>query len=379
MKITIVLGPFQPIPPAGFGAVEKIWTRLAREFAMAGHSVSLLGKGKVDGAERKHLDASGVQVRAFRGFEATGRIAVDLCKDFLYALRIAPAISRSDIVVTNSFWLPVVLTPMKRMKGKVVVHVARFPKGQMFLYRGADSIQTISHAVAHAIARQCASLGNRIAVVGYPVDTDLYCPAAGARSQSEAPLFLYVGRVHPEKGVHLLIEAFRRVASREPFARLRIVGPVSKSQGGGGDEYFEVLRSAARGLAVEFTGAVSDEHALSRLYQEASCFCYPSLAEKGEAFGLSVLEAMAAGLPCVVSKLECFEDFLKNNVNGLVFDHRAADPAQALADAMGTVLVDSKVVTSIRERARATAEQYSFARIAEAYVGLFTKVAGQSL
>ena len=52
-----------------------------------------------------------------------------------------------------------------------------------------------------------------------------------------------MGRVHPEKGVHLLVRAFRRVAESAPKARLRIIGPAEERQGGGGDSYLRMLKA----------------------------------------------------------------------------------------------------------------------------------------
>jgi glycosyltransferase involved in cell wall biosynthesis len=188
------------------------------------------------------------------------------------------------------------------------------------------------------------------------------------------PTVLYVGRVHPEKGVQLLVDAFRRVVARVPAARLKIVGPVEKRHGGGGSGYLESLKSTADGLPVEFAGAISDDRALSRTYQEADCFCYPSLAEKGEAFGRAVLEAMATGLPCVVSNLECFADFLKHDADGLVFDHRSKAPQEALADAICSILLDPGKADSLGASARRAAERFSASHITEAYLALFSSL-----
>ncbi|CAN0449907.1 unnamed protein product, partial [Phaeothamnion confervicola] len=246
---------------------------LAHRFVGRGHEVCVMGRGK-DGA-RQYVDSSGVQIMEYSGFNRTGRIVFDLFKDFLCALRVIPQIPRSDIVVTNSFSLPVVLMPFKRLKGKIVVHVQRYPKGQMWLYLGADAIQTVSGVVARAIERQCRALKGRVSIIGNPINTALYCPPAEGRRTAASPVVLYVGRIHPEKGLHLLIEAFRSVADRVPMARLRIVGPVSESSGGGGEEYSRSLRAAAAGLKIEFVNAISEETALSRVYREADCFCYP--------------------------------------------------------------------------------------------------------
>ena len=373
LKITIVLGPFQPLPPGGFGAVEKIWVELARAFAVRGHDVCVIGRG---GSGRDdYVDAPGLRIIETPGSNATGRLILDLFKDLLYALRITSAIPRSDIVVTNTFWLPVVLTPLKHLKGKVVVHVARYPKGQMWLYRGADAIQAISGSVARAITQQCPALKRKVTVLGYPIDTAIYCPPAQGRRMSAEPVILYVGRIHPEKGVHLLVEAFRRVVDRIPSALLRIVGPAAKRHGGGGNEYTRLLREAAAGLSVEFVEPIFDDAVLSDVYREADCFCYPSLAEKGEAFGRAVLEAMATGLPCVVSNLQCFSDILTHELDGIVFDHSAQAPELRLAESLIQVLADTGLSSRLGKNAAARAKEFELEKIATRYLDLFAAVA----
>jgi glycosyltransferase involved in cell wall biosynthesis len=368
MRISIILGPFHPLPPAGFGAVEKVWAQLARAFAARGHAICVLGRSTDDG---QALARDGVRVLPMRGFDATGHLPFDLAKDLLYATLAAWRVPRSDIIVTNSFWSPVALGLLRGRKGRVVVHVARFPKGQMWLYRGADVLQAVSSTVARAIAEQQPGLAVKVRMLGNPVDLATFTPRPDERASGAAREILYVGRVHPEKGLRLLVQAFRRVAERAPDIRLRIVGPVEERHGGGGDTYLSELRSDAAGLNVSFEGAVAAEGALAELYRRCDCFCYPSLAERGEASPRAVLEAMASGAACVVSSLSCFLDFVQPGENALVFEHRAADAAERLAVAIRSVLDDAAQARRLGRAARSTALGYSIDRVAEDYLRLF--------
>jgi hypothetical protein len=81
--------------------------------------------------------------------DRSSSLGLNLAIDFYYALRVARSLPQSDITVTNSFSLPLVLP--RRRAGKIYVHVARFPKRQMALYFRADRLQAISRAVADAI------------------------------------------------------------------------------------------------------------------------------------------------------------------------------------------------------------------------------------
>lgn len=366
MNITIVLGPFYAMPPDGCGAVEKVWYELASAFARQGHAVTVIGK-----AERPHASSpcgGPMRVIGLRGYAATGNIWLDLVKDFRYGLQVRRRLNRSDVLISNSFWLPVIVHLSRRRPRKLVVHVARFPKRQMWLYRHADVVQPISTAVADEIVRQTPALKNKLVVLRYPIDLGRYRPPRAPRDYSGVITVLYVGRVHPEKGVDVLIEAFRLLIDTGRPARLRIVGPDAIALGGGGAAYGDRLRTLAANLPVEFVGAIREPERLASEYRNAHCFCYPSLAEHGEALGLAALEAMATGLPVVVSDLACFRDFIDADVSGLVFDHRGAAPAAELASALDRILRSPAQAQTLGERALEKARSFEFDVVARQYL-----------
>lgn len=369
MKIAIVLGPFHAMPPSGCGAVERVWYELAQAFVRRGHAVQLIGKGAMV-AGNGALDVVGL-----RGYTATGHLALDLLKDFVYGLVVVARIRRADVVVSNSFWIPVILPLLRPGMAPILVHVARFPKRQMMLYRQAAALQAISSAVAGELRRQSPALSGKVTVLPYPVDLQCFRAPAMPRQYDGIPTVLYLGRVHPEKGVHLLIDAARVLVARGYALRLRIVGPVDIAAGGGGARYRHALEQQATGLPVEFRGALHDPTAVAAEYRAAHCFCYPSLAARGEAFGLAPLEAMATGLPVVVSDLACFRDYVDDGVNGLVFDHTVRAPEEALAATLARVLGDAQLAARLGARARVCAQRFGTAAIADDYLRLLDCVA----
>lgn len=194
------------------------------------------------------------------------------------------------------------------------------------------------------------------------------------------PTLLYVGRIHPEKGLHLLIEAYARARSSGlAHWTLRIIGPWETAQGGGGADYVAALRTAAAqaGGRIEFVGPVFDEDALVEHYRRAAFFVYPSLAERGETFGLAVLEAMAAGCAPVISDLACFRDFARPGENSLVFSRGAADPAAALAHCLTRLATDETQLRRLRAEARATAGHFTLDQVRDRFLALFRNVAEQ--
>ena len=371
MNVTIATGPWLPVPPVRGGAMQKVWHRLAREFVRLGHRVEILARrfpGQPDIEE-----ADGLRIVRTRGFEQSGNLRRDLAKDLLYAIQALAHLPRSEILVTNDFWLPAITPRLRHGAGAVVVCAARYPKGQYGLYGGAARIVAISTAVRDAIVAERPALASRASVIPLPVETN---EAASAASREHAALrtLLYVGRIHPEKGIDLLLRAFAIVAPRCVGWRLRIVGPSEEADGGGGSRYLERLRGLADGLDVELSDPVFDTKALAEVYAAADLFCYPSLADRGEAFGLAPLEAMAVGLPPIVSGLACFRDFIDAGVNGWVFEHRAADAAERLAGVLAAAMSDDATRNRLGARARSDAQRFSYPAIAQRYLDEFDRV-----
>ena len=364
MRITIVIGPFYPIPPVLGGAVEKVHLLLAGAYRAAGHDVTIVSRRYKDFADEEVVD--GIRHIRIRSTDRSSSLAFNLLLDFCYAVRVAAALPPADVTITNAFFLPLVLP--HRRAGKIYVQVGRYPKRQMLLYFRADRLQAVSQAVAQAIARQVPWLKRKIAVIPYAIADRYFSPRTSSPRQ---PVVLYVGRIAREKGIELLIQGFAALRQHGEAAvskgwSVRIIGPHAVTQGGDGVEYLTELQALARqrGVACEFLGPVFDQDALIREYQRGSVFVYPSLAETGESLGLAPLEAMASGCATIVSGLRCFNDYIEDGVTGLVFDHRGADPAGALAVQLARLIGNPEFLQQIADAGRGMAENFRVTAIA---------------
>lgn len=366
LRITIVQGAFLPVPPRLGGAVEKAWFALGREFARRGHEVTHIGRDHpgLPAVE----DDGGVRYLRVRGHGTPASLWKLKLLDLAYTRRARRVLPSADVLVTNTFWLP--LLERRRSRGRCYVHVGRYPKGQLRLYPRRCVLQTVSSPIRDAIATELGGDAARVRVVPYPLSPAYLVEPDPAPARE----ILYAGRLHPEKGVHLLVEAFARLhAQGFPEWTLRIVGPWATAQGGGGAGYRDRLREIAgsAGAAVALEEPLFDESQLVARYRRAAVFAYPSLAERGETFGLAVLEAMAAGAAPVVSSLACFRDFIRPGENGVVFSHRAPNPATALAVALAPLLRDDALRSRLRSAAARTARDYALADVAERYLADF--------
>lgn len=369
MKITIIQGAFLPVPPLMGGAVEKIWFRMGQEFVRAGHEVVHLSRAHPELPNNERIE--GVQHIRVPGHDTPRSILKLKLLDLFYSRRACRAVPvDSDIVVTNTFWSPILLR--RKMGGKIYVSVERIPKGQMRWYRQAR-LRANSTPVAVAIRRELpADEHHRVAMIPNPLP---FVVNELLDENVKQPVLLYCGRVHPEKGLHLLVQAMRLLDQPWP---LRIVGPWQTAQGGGGQTYKDELSQAAHGLPVTFVGPVHDVEALNQEYRTASVFVYPSVAERGETFGSAPLEAMAWGCAPIVSNLDCFKDFIRADENGIRFDHRGPDAVKNLAAAIHRLTANARLRRCLAEPALKVRQTHSPQAIARMFLDDFTAMSERS-
>lgn len=155
-------------------------------------------------------------------------------------------------------------------------------------------------------------------------------------------VFLHVGRLAAEKGVHRILEAFRIARALLPVGTVRLV-----IAGGGPDE--AALRAAAP-PDVAFLGVLDHKRALPELYASADAFVFASLTET---LGLVVLEAMASGLPVIATPAGGVADHLREGENGLAFP---ANDVDRMAHAMVRLAMDYKLRDQLAWGARRSAE-----------------------
>ena len=188
----------------------------------------------------------------------------------------------------------------------------------------------------------------RLALWPKAVDTNEFDPRfvsqemRGWLSQGhpDSPLFLYVGRLSPEKG----IEKLRSVLEAMPGSRLALVGggPSRKSL----DAHFA-------GSNAFFAGYLTGR-ALAEAMASATALILPS---KTETLGLVLMEAMASGLLVIGANAGGIPDVIRHQSNGFLFD---PDLAGDLADVVRLVVTQPEVCAALRARARQQAEQWSW-------------------
>jgi len=290
-------------------------------------------------------------------------------------LRDLPCLDGTDIVHLHQVWHPMVrgvATAAQRLGVPYVIRPAgslsRWMLGQKALkkrlglaigYRrmigGAAFLQALNCDEADEIAHFRPGVPVEIVPNGiFPEElAELpmrgsfmqHCPAIGGRR-----FVVSVGRLHYSKGFDVLLEAFIRLARGHADLDLVIIGPDSGIR----DALIRRASEAGIGGRLHLPGAIYGKAKFAALV-DADCFCLPS---HHEAFSNAIVEALACGLPCVISKGSHFPEVAQSGAGEIV----DIDPAQLHA-ALERYISSTSLRCDAGTRARALAHSYLWPEI----------------
>jgi glycosyltransferase-like protein len=236
-------------------------------------------------------------------------------------------------------------------------------------YRAAGQLLCVSRLWQDILRREH---GLQAELVGNGVDTARYAPQASARDDalrqelglSGAPLLLAVGGIEPRKNTLGILRAFLRLRRVRPQAQLVIAGGASVLDHGDYQRQFHAEQAAAAlpPGAVRILGQVDDAD-MPSLFRCADALVFPSLKE---GFGLVVLEAMASGIPAVVSRIAPFTEYLDGGCCAWVDPEDPASIAAGMAHACTPAVRAELVAAGVEVCGR-----FSWARSAARHLDLY--------
>lgn len=290
--------------------------------------------------------------------------------DLYHSLQLSlPALRRFRAVVTVHD-----LAPLRWPE-----HYLRLPHAwlghgaQYALAARADAVIVPSNATRVDVLERLRVPEDRVHVVPEAVDPSFAPPErsearriARERCLVDAPYVLYVGQFDPRKNMPALLRAFRAAAERDRSLHLVVAGALGKLA----PHLWSALdESGVARERVVATGYV-DDATLAALYAGAEVLLHPALLE---GFGLTPLEAMAAGTPVVA--------FEAPGVDEVVADAGVLVPvgdADALGEALVALLDDpdrrARLAARGRDRARSFSWSYAAARTAAVYRSTLARI-----
>jgi glycosyltransferase involved in cell wall biosynthesis len=228
------------------------------------------------------------------------------------------------------------------------------------------------HTTAYDESEELSAFVDRSRMVMIPNGVDLP-PVERGRSDfrerfgipASAPLVVFLGRIHPIKRLDLLIEAMRHATQTTPSARLVIAGP---DEGG----HLTSLRPQLDRLggAVHSIGAVLDGDKWA-LLREAAVL---AMCSDSESFGMSVVEAMATGIPVVVTHTCPWREVNERHC-GLWVEQTPG----AIGDAIVSILENPALAKSMGDNgARLARARYTWPAVAAAMSACYADVLSTS-
>jgi glycogen(starch) synthase len=212
--------------------------------------------------------------------------------------------------------------------------------------RQADGISSPSHYLANKVAQLYRLNEKSIRWVPNPIDTDFFSPCA--ESGSGNPLaVLYVGRLEPLKGAMVFAAAIPAIARAVSNSRFIFLGADRASSSGGSQKQELEAFFEKEGLRdrVQFYGH-AEPNVFRDFYRRATVCVVPSLFENCP---YTLLEAMACGLPAVVSRAGGMTEMVDDGRTGVLFETGNAD---ALAEATIALLQSPARRNSLGDAAR---------------------------
>ena len=348
LRIALIVSPWFPVPPAGYGGIELMAYNLGRELVERGHKVTVLGRqgshgpfetvalapeswqkdlGTLHGAPRHNLFL-------YRAYETVRRRSFDVIHDHS---------GLNGILVASEARLqaPVVAT----LHGTLTE-----PEGD-FLRAVARQVNLV--AISHAQHATVAGVEWR-AVVHNAIDPAEYRPITRAGEKDD--YLLELARINPDKGQHIAIEVAKRMNMR-----LVLAGKVDPEAS---DYFEEFIKPNLNGQIVWRENVKGREKA--QLLAKARAMIFPIQWE--EPFGLAMVEAMVSGTPVIAFRHGAAPEVVDAGVTGFLADD---------ADEMIERLQQIEEI-DLKKCALTAAERFGPKRMAEGYLNVYERAIEQA-
>ena len=210
---------------------------------------------------------------------------------------------------------PVILRPFGTLSRYTFLHRRSWVKRRYFNHLDGPNLKKTGgvHFTTPAERDEAAWHGIDFSTRSHVIPPPLFEPIPFDQGKNEAQNVLFLSRLHPKKNIECLLDAWPEVQKAIPDARLIIAGD-------GEPEYVSQLKAYAKlrdpENKISFVGFVEGKNK-TQLLANASVFVLPSFQEN---FGVAVMEAIAVGLPVVISKYVQLASYVAQNNLGHVID-----------------------------------------------------------
>ena len=186
-----------------------------------------------------------------------------------------------------------------------------------WIYKRTDGAVTLTKIMKNELIRDTAMTESKVAVIPYGIDLSSFDPSnynkTNLRDKFDIPrdslVFGLIGRIEHTKGQDIAVQAFIRAAI--PGSHLVLCGSIAFA------DYFDSLMKIAAEAGM--TESITYIPFTDNIPELVNCFDISLMPSQKEAFGLVLVEAMAAGLPVIASDSGGVSELINHNVDGLLF------------------------------------------------------------
>ena len=339
MKILLVMDPGIPVPPKGYGGIERIVYLLAKEYSQLGHEVTLLvGPGS-------HFEEGRVVTFGKIGFPKSKKEGI---KDIFRAWKKIISLHKEFDLVHNfgrlAYLLPILNNRIKKIMSyqreistRNIKWINKLPNKNIVFTGCSKNLISRGGVAGKWKAIYNAFEGNNYSLV--------------EKVQEDAPL-IFLGRIERVKGAHIAIEVAKASGDK-----LILAGNVSQLP----EEikYFkEEVEPLIDGVKIQYVGMLNDEQK-NHYLGLAKAFLFP--IEWEEPFGIVMVEAMACGTPVIGFNRGSVTEVIEEGVTGFKVNTKEE-----------MIRAISKVDKINRAECRKSAlNKYDISVIAKEYISLF--------
>ena len=171
----------------------------------------------------------------------------------------------------------------------------------------ASGIICISKSVANSVVQRFQTLKNKITIIYNGVNTEGFRNNTSNDTTTGQFIILYVGRLIPKKGIDLLLEAIGLISNRRNVSCIIV---------GDGPERENLEELSSRLGLVDRIAFMGTQRNICEWYKKADVFVHPATLEEG--FGITLVEAMASGLPCIAFNKGAIPEIIEDGKNGFI-------------------------------------------------------------
>ncbi len=233
----------------------------------------------------------------------------------------------------------------------------------------SDKIFCIAQSVENELTSLSPSIEKKTVIGGAGIDLELYSSGSPANIRNEFSLsknnliIASVGHAVPVKGWDILLQAYSKFQKIVPQSKLLLIGSTETDQE---NETLKLIMQLIKALSLEKNVVLTGKrHDIPNILAASDIYVQPS---RSEGLGLALIEALAAGLPCVASNVGGIKDIIRNGKNGLLFER---EDVNELAESMLRLANDSVLQEKLSKNTLQSVQHYGLETVTDAIINVY--------